>query len=398
MQHNYPIEELKSNPNYNTASKILHSILKREIPDEKTLTGIFGNLTPRIIYHLEKHFDDFPMKEINIRDHTVCPFVITKARKKLEQNSEFAKLQSLILNNKLPKTRDISPIYGEYSETVKTIIGLYNKHGLKRKCIVPAAAHLSRVGGLVHTLGFDDPGSSKFCTVAFLHDSIEDLITYEKRLPADHYGLKGLESFIDEYIPEELQAHVRLLTNQYALILNYLNYLLTLSDTKTNKKNLLKAIESLGSWEWSLNENVNKLSVLLNSGELEEPALKNANWLCYKYLYVKEMADDALEMSDFRTFEIKAIDLSDNVHSSAALSMKEKIKNIIKLGIWANQGYRLQTSWNPVNNFVQELFEVALVYSEYLVIKDFLQPVSKQDFFVSALLKIEELKTIFYTG
>jgi len=398
MQHIYPIEELKSNPNYIPASEILGSILKREIPDKKVLTSIYGDLTPVIIYHLEKHFDAFPMKKINIREHTDCPSVITEARIKLEQNSEYANLHSLILNCKLPEILDLSPIYGEYSESVRSILELYNKHGLKRKCGTPAAAHLSRVGGLVYTLGFDDPGSAKFCTVAFLHDCIEDLITYEKSLPADHYGLKGLESFINEFIPKELQPHIRLLTNQYSLILNYLNYLLTLSDTKASKKNFLNSIAGLGAWEWSLNSDVKKLTALLNSNDLEDPALENAIWQCYKDLYIKEMADDALAVSDFRTFEIKAIDLSDNVHSSAALSMKEKLKNIIKLGIWASQGFRLHTSWDPTNNFVQELFEDALVYSENLVIKDFLQPVSKQDLFVSALLKIEELKSIFYTG
>lgn len=397
MTTKYTFEEFKNNPKYPHAAEFLESIIKREIPEKKIMDNVFGNLTQFIIDHLKKHFEDFPMDKIKVRKHLEGPSKIKEARMKLEQNQDYAKLHSLILNNEIPEKKYVYPIYGEYAETVISILGLYKKYSLKRKCGVPSAAHLSRVGGLVHTLGFDEPGSAKFCAIAFLHDSIEDLTSYEKHLPADHYGLKGLESFIRDIIPIELQPHVKLLTNQYSLILKYLNYLLALSDLKSSKKNLLISINNLGSWDWSLNSNVKKLIALLNSSELEEPALDYAIWQCYKELYIKEMADDALEMKDFRTFEIKAIDLSDNAHSRAALSMKEKMNNIIKLGIWANQGFRLQSTWKPVNNFIQEHLEDALVYSEKLIIKDLLMPVSKQDYFVSALHKSEVLKSIFYT-
>ena len=402
MHNLYPIEEqikqeFKNNPKYIPAYGILRSILKREIPDNESLIEVFGNPAPAIKDHIEKYYQEFPIDKINIREHTDCPSKISDARIKLEQNREYANLHSIILKEDIPGIEDVYPIYGEYSETVISILKMYTRHSLKRKCGIPAAAHLSRIGGIVHTLGFDKPGSAKFCTVAFLHDSIEDLISYEEHLPADHHGLKGLEKFIDKHIPKELQSHVALLTNQYSLILNYLNYLLTLSDKKSNKKNLIKSIDGLRYWDWSLKSKVEKLSDLLNSGELDEPVLGSANWQCYKYLYIKEMADDALAESDFRTFEIKAIDLSDNAHSRGALSMKEKLKNIIKLGIWANQGYKLHTNWKPMNNFVQELLEDALIYSENLIIKDFLEPVSKQDYFVSALHKIEKLRSIFYT-
>jgi len=396
MHRNYPMNELKNDPRYHSALGVLQTILHREVPTGKVLSDIFGTLTPMVIFNVKEHFEAFPRRRIKIRRHTDDPSIISEARVRLEDNFHYAKLHSLILNGELPHISDISPIYGEYSETVQDILAQYQRFDLRRRCGIPAAAHISRVGGLVYTLGFDSPGTHKFCTAAFLHDCIEDLITYERKDTSDHYGLKGLELFIDDYIPSELQPNIRLLTNRYSLILNYLSYLLTLSDTPVNKKTLLREINSLCSWEWSLNESVKNLSSLLKSKELNEPALANAKWQCYRELYIKEMADHALALSDFRTFEIKAIDLCDNAHGSAALSLPDKIKNIIKLGIWANQGYRLHTNWTPTNNFIQELYEAALVYSEHLVIKDFLEPVSKLDFFVSALLKIEELESIFY--
>ncbi len=393
----YPLEEIKLHPDYLFASMLLDSILRREIPDEQLLKGLFGGVTPLIIDSLKKHYEAFPMNPKKIRRHTADSSVIADARAKLEDDPEYTALHSMLVNNEIPDIDLILPIYGKYSYTIQTLIALYKTYGLKRRCEIPAVAHCSRVAGLVRILGFDDPGSHKFCTVAFLHDCIEDLVGFEKSTRSDHYGLKGLEVFMNDYVPEELQPNVRLLTNHYSLILNYLNYLLTISGTQVNRNNLLKNLEGLSTFDWSLNESVKKLFVLLDANELPEPELENAKWMCYKELYISEMAENALAMSDFRTFEIKAIDLTDNAQTSAALSLTEKLRNIIKLGIWASQGYRLHTNWTPTNNFIQELYEDALRYAEHIVISDLLQPGSKQDRFASSLYKIEQLKSIFYT-
>jgi hypothetical protein len=396
MNRHSLIDQTAVDPRYSLASSTLEAILKHDVPSGSTLNALFGNLAPAIGSLLEKYLKGRPDQKLRVRRHHKDPSVITQARIRLENNLDYANLQSLILSDELPQLRDIEPIYGDYSQTVQNVLSIYRKFRLKRICGIPAAAHPSRVGGLVSTLGFDTAGSFKYSTIAFLHDCIEDLIPFEKQRTADHYGLRGLQQFIDDNVPTDLQSSVALLTNHYALILNYLNYLLKLSDTPATKSNLLRSIDSLRSWEWSLNGTVKHLSTLLSATEIDEPALPNAKWQCYKDLYIREMADNALVLSDFRTFEIKAIDLCDNAHGGAALSLSDKQKNIIKLGIWATQGYRLHTNWAPTNNFIQELFEDALVYSEQLVIKDFLEPASKLDFFASALLKIEELKSIFY--
>ena len=77
--------------------------------------------------------------------------------------------------------------------------------------------------------------------------------------------------------------------------------------------------------------------------------------------------------------------------------MEGRIRNIIKLGIWASQGYNLQSDWLPLNDFVMEVYEEALVHAEHLVIKDLFEPQSQQDFLVSALIKFEKLSPIFYS-
>lgn len=395
MFHNYPLIGIKEDPNYDLALEVLSSVLYHEFPDEDVLKEIYGKLTPVIIYQIERYFENFPMENLNIRQHYEYTSVISKARLKLEENTEFARLHSKILNNQIPDIDEVYPIYGKYSEDVIKILQLYKKENIKRRCGIPAAAHSSRVGAIVFILNFDDVGHSEFCTSAFMHDSIEDLIKSQKK-PSDHYGIMGIENFINDYIPEKLQPNIRLLTNHYSMILNYLQYLLRMADKHLKVGNLLLELDSLSSQEWALQNQSIKLHNLLKTMEPFDPSFDEFKWESYKALYIKELADNAKNMTDFRTFEIKSIDLTDNAHSSAALSMSEKLKNIQKLSIWASHGYELRTNWLPTNNFIQEVFEDALVYAENFVIKDFLEPVSKQDFFASALYKIQELKSVFY--
>lgn len=395
MLHNYPVIDIKEDPNYYSALEVLSCVLYHEFPDEDVLKEIYGKLTPVIIYQLERYYENFPLVNLNIRQHYEFTSVISKVRLELEENTEFAKLHSKILYNQIPVIDEVYPFYGKYSEDIIRILRLYKKENLKRRCGIPAAAHSSRVGGIVYTLNFDEVGHSEFCTTAFMHDSIEDLIKSQKK-PSDHYGIMGIENFINDYIPEKLQPGIRLLTNHYSLILNYLKYLLTMADKHLKVRNLLLELDELRSMDWTLQNEAKKLHDLLKIMEPFDPSFDEVKWESYKTLYIKELADNAKDMTDFRTFEIKSIDLTDNAHSSAALSMSEKLKNIQKLAIWASHGYELRTNWLPTNNFIQEVFEDALVYAENLVIKDFLEPVSKQDFFASALYKIQELKSVFY--
>ncbi|MBK9332576.1 MAG: hypothetical protein IPM96_09330 [Ignavibacteria bacterium] len=167
-------------------------------------------------------------------------------------------------------------------------------------------------------------------------------------------------------------------------------------DKHLNISNLLFELEGMCSSNWNMQDKSIKLYDLLKKLEPENPSFDEVKWQSYKELYIKELAENAKNITDFRTFEIKSIDLADNAHSSGALSMEEKLKNIQKLCIWASYGFSLQTNWQPTNNFIQEVFEVALECSKNLVVKDLLEPISKPDFFASALYKIEELRPVFY--
>ncbi|MBK8983585.1 MAG: hypothetical protein IPM38_15045 [Ignavibacteria bacterium] len=394
MSTDYPKTNIKDKK-YEIALEILNSILRREIPNLNLLTGLYGSLTSVIILQIENYFQNFPRKDINIRKHFEITSVISDARYSLEKNLNFANYHSKILTGQVPDIEDLEPVYGIYSENVKNILQLYKNTKLKRRCGIPSAVHPSRTGGIVYTLKFDDAGQSDYCTTAFLHDSIEDLIKTRSK-QSDHYGIKGLDIFLDDYIPVNLHSNIRLLTNHYALILGYLKYLLTLVDKHLNISNLLFELEGMCSSNWNMQDKSIKLYDLLKKLEPENPSFDEVKWQSYKELYIKELAENAKNITDFRTFEIKSIDLTDNAHSSGALSMEEKLKNIQKLCIWASYGFSLQTNWQPTNNFIQEVFEIALECSKNLVVKDLLEPISKPDFFASALYKIEELRPVFY--
>jgi hypothetical protein len=103
-----------------------------------------------------------------------------------------------------------------------------------------------------------------------------------------------------------------------------------------------------------------------------------------------------IKNDDYRLFEIKGIDLSDNAHGKGSLSIDARIRNINKNILWAVIGERFNSTWKPFNDHLAEIREDALQSAQYIILNDLLQPHSSLDFMMSALLKIEKLKEVFY--
>ena len=162
-------------------------------------------------------------------------------------------------------------------------------------------------------------------------------------------------------------------------------------------KNILHILEKLVKQKLEdLNIYVEKMLRLLSNKIIEENILENAKWECYKNLYLSGIAESSKELNDFRLFEIKGIDLSDNAHGKEALSVEAKIRNTNKNVLWGILGYSMQSSWAPLNNHIQEIIEDALLSAEVIILNDLLQKQSSQDFVMSALYKINKLEPIFY--
>ncbi|MBK8661303.1 MAG: hypothetical protein IPN18_05670 [Ignavibacteriales bacterium] len=164
-----------------------------------------------------------------------------------------------------------------------------------------------------------------------------------------------------------------------------------------NNGTILYALETLMTSEHQLlSKYAGRTLEVLKGLPAETKDLEVIRWVCYKDLYLKDIAQLSKKVDNFRFYEIKSFDLSDNGHGIGSLSMDARMKNLLKQEAWAREGYLFQTEWEPINRRIMELHEDILVFAEYFVIRDLMEYQSIQDFLFSALHKIKSLEKIFY--
>jgi len=390
---------LKEETNYRFAAEFLESLLRKEIPAESIISKLYGAHRIRLVNEM---IENFLTKNTFTGKHprkSLDPVTeIQQKRIELEKNLDYQNLQTKLLLGKLPELSDFKPIYGGYSSEVRRVFELFNINNLKRKCGVPAVAHLNRVASLIWAIHMDTGENFHYIATAAFHDSIEDLLNVIKDDTGMKFSVDRLDDFLTFLVPEELRRSVLMLTNIYDLILTRIATELRNEDKAFRQENILLKIDEMMS-------STNRPSIpvymkimrdtLLNT-VIEEDILQEAKWVCYKNLYINQLADYTKEIKDFRLYQIKAVDLSDNAHGREALSLEGRIKNIIKLGIWADAGFNMHSTWEPLNNYIMEVHSEALTHSRYLVIKDLLEPHSSLDFLYSSLMKIKQLESIFF--
>lgn len=391
---------MQTDPQYATASRMLDQILDCEVPDASLLADLYGvqqaqAMAAVIARFLEEHAGEFGTPRR--RQHNAST-EISDARSTVEQSRDFQVLQHRLLFRELPEVDDLFPFYGRYAGQVREILRLFFDHNLKRKCGITSAAHLNRVGVVVGAMGMDDADERMYSTVGFMHDALEDLLDVARDAHGELYGTRHYQLFLDRYVAPELHGHLLRITNFYDLLLAEVLDRLKAEGQYMNRENLLWQLEDLYLHEpVEIHPYLEKMHYVLEDRELNGDVLGQAKWICYSELYIREMAVYTHSRGDYRTFEIKGIDLSDNGHGRDALAMSSRVKNLIKHQIYANYGTRLQSTWHGVNNRVAELQEDALVHAGHLVIADLLQQQSSMDFAVSTLLKLLSLKSIFFT-
>jgi hypothetical protein len=399
MRYTKEILRLQNDPDYQISKEILQSILVQEVPEEKILEKLYDKNRARIIMDDLKLFYELnpSLKRVTRKHIFNSPTEISRKRSEVEQNEYFLSIQSNLLFDHVPEVNLLREIYGEYAEDIQLVFQLYLESGLRRKCGLTAACHLNRVGAVIFALRLDEYHFHKYITIAAMHDVIEDLFFQVKDNNGGLYNLERYDEFVERFIPHELVGSVKLLTNHFHLIIYHCVERLKAQDKSITKENLLIELEKLSHIKCGEIKKYNEeIYCMLKGEELNEDIVDVAKWLCYKNLYIVEMARLSHEQKNYRPFEIKAVDLSDNGHGRDALPMSSRIKNLIKQEIWAREGFALKSTWLPLNNRVMEIQEDALVHAENMIIKDLLEPQSCQDFLVSALLKIKELQTIFY--
>lgn len=391
---------MQNDPRYDTARQILQQLLHREDLDFSLLISLYGIRQAQSMHavlgrFLELHHEEFGTPRPSKFNAST---EISDTRSRVEEATEFQNLQEQLLFGGLPDTEDLLPFYGPYAEQVRTIFQLFLTLGLKRQCGITSAAHLNRVGVVVGNMGMDLPGEHLYSTIGVMHDALEDLLEKATDEHGVVYGTRSYQRFLDRYAAPELHAHLRLVTNFYDLLLAEIHTRLKNEGTYMKKENLLWGLEEMYLHEpVDIHPYLEKMHHLLEDSELDGDVYNQAKWRCYSELYIREMAVYTHSWGDYRTFEIKAIDLSDNGHGRDALAMTSRVKNLIKHQIYVNYGIRLRSTWHALNNRIAELQEDALVHSEHIIINDLLQKQSSIDFAMSTMLKLLSLKSIFFT-
>jgi hypothetical protein len=328
---------------------------------------------------------------------TESPEEIMQHFHKVNEDAAFQSVQSELLQERPPEIRSLRKLYGTYSEAVLSSFRSAMEFRLTRKSGLSSTCHYNAVGAVTGALGLDANGDNQFASIAALHDSIEDLLPMVTLRSKDRAEPWHYEVFLHEFIPVDLQPHVALLTNHYDLILSFINRRARENGLLLSKKLIATPLESI--FELSplpIRTCCEKMAGLLQRTDLEEDFFKEFKWLCYKRLYMPDLSAHAKSENNFRTFQIKAIDLFDNALGRDALVLAARIRNIMKMTIWASEGYKIQSTWAPLNDHVMELQEKALVDAENLIINDLLSVRERIDFAASALVKVRQLKDVLY--
>ena len=398
---NSDLELLKLNKNFDKAYSVLGDILDGRCPDMFLLDSLYGVKKSKMIQSLIKEFletENFHQR-IKRTGNKNAPMEITLARREIENDSNYQKIHSEILLDRVPEETLLGVFYGNYSKHVKKVLKLYAEKSLKRKCEISAASHLNRVGACVFQLKMNDTGKYNYSSIALLHDSIEDLLKLATNKSGEGIDTDDYNIFIDEYIPEDLQQSVKILTNHYDLIISFIKEKLLDEDKALTLRNILIELETIEKQKpTELLVYVQKMIKLLTVVNVEEHDFEGIKWECYINLYLEGIAHTTMRKDDHRIYEIKGVDLSDNSHGKGSLSVDARIRNIKKNLMWGIKGYAMQSTWKPFNDHIEEIVQDALFSAQHIILSDLLKPDSSLDFIMSTLLKIVKLEDVFFVN
>ena len=182
------------------ARNILLAILRGSQPDDGDLKRLYGtsqagelrSFIPVLMRQHGLHGGELRAHEHeDVRD-------IAIARGEIEISPHYQKLHATILAGHVPGVADLEPFYGEYAGAIRTVYAVYEERDLKRKCLLPSASHLNRVGAVVYQLQMEDPGSHTYAGFAALHDATEDLLT-----TATAFTAESIAHAYRNFIPSE---------------------------------------------------------------------------------------------------------------------------------------------------------------------------------------------------
>lgn len=399
VRYTQTIVQLQQDPRYPSAKNVLNALLRFESPEIQDLVNLYGVRHAQTMHSfLGRHLEQKPLPQGVLRPHNYeASTDISNARSFIEESLDYLNLQADVLFGDVPAIERLEPLYGKYASQVREIIRLFIVHRRKRKCGISSVAHLNRVGAVAHQLRLDDVGEHEYATVAFMHDALEDLLDEVRDEHGQVYGVFRYREFLDRFMAPELHYHLRLITNFFDLILLEAQKMIRAEDKALTKENLIHTLVVMYQRERvDIHPYLEKVYDVIDATEFNGDIALHAKWLCYSELYIKEMARYTHSNHNYRAFEIKGIDLSDNGHGRDALALDSRLKNMLKQQIYATFGAQLNSDWYGLNKCVAELQEDVLVHAEHTIIQDLLQRQSSMDFVASTLGKMRDMRSIFF--
>jgi hypothetical protein len=384
---------------YRHAIRLLDDLKHKRIPSDDVFAALYGTDMAPVLKRTIGRFLDANDALLGIpREHSYdAPSKVADTRDRIEEDVVFQDVQYSLLFGELPDQRRMENMYGRYAQDIQKAYSRFYKLNLKRHCGLPSVAHMNRVGAVVRGLPMDEEGKTTYAAAAALHDVIEDLLYRDRDDDGKPYDLSRYNEFVETMIPEDLHPQVITLTNHFDLLISYVQVVLREQDRFVSPINIQMTLEKLHNvLGLEIQPYIEKMHYLLAGVNIGGDIVEAVKWICYKETYIAEMAVRCHSYKDYRVYEIKGIDLSDNGHGRGSLALSSRVKNLIKHQIWIDSMRRCRPTWLPMMEMIQELQENILRDSEDLILRDLMEPQSHQDFVHSAMHKIRELRQILF--
>ncbi|MFP4568177.1 MAG: hypothetical protein ACLFN8_04490 [Candidatus Woesearchaeota archaeon] len=410
MRYNKQMHNLMNSPNYPYANILLKNILRKEEPTLEVLTHIHGDrLAPAIKSTIMQLYDDPTFKIGKLREHENAPEYLSKTRKLIDQDFDFQAIEQYIspINNKekdAQKTiveleqeinlnigKNIKNKYGAYTPNIIKTLAHAKQQGLKRKSKISKSAHWLGVSATMYFLEQEQlipphPIKNYRVAVSFMHDLFEDTTFAKEVIPKDKKFIQDIDLLTNPYnsVSKTAQQYLKYNKKEFNTQ-NFKEY----TQRKINSRNIPKEIKKLHQITQEL---------------LSEPLLENLegaklaetfSWRTYEF-YVNRLWSESIKNNDDTAIISKFCDQSYNFIGKSKLSDEESTKNMLKLWLWPSTVYSSAINKPYLNNFVMELLEDALCYSEYLVTRDLMNEEAQIPHHISAFENIKKLSPIFY--
>jgi len=332
---------------------------------------------------------------------------ILDARSEIEHDKDYLEIHNALLAKEIPPKDKLLRMFGPFSDSADKVLTEYNESDKARKCLNPSASHIHRVAAVVHQLRLDNEHVQFYATVGLLHDSVEDLLKSAEDSHKNRYGLECYSRFLQDFIPADFRTQVLRLTNHYGLILKSAKDAIVKADVGYSIDTVRSALDNLQlTADRELKPFFEHLYVLLDELALEYADEGNApderfsddelGWRCYKQYYIPHLANASHKANDYRPFEVKAVDLSDNAMGRGALELGKRIRNMEKIQSWIDHGRAVDPDWLPLLKRLDELQNQVLADAEEYIIGKITQSTAVSDFLASAVRTVKELEMVLF--